>query len=143
MPNKHLTAIERFAWAFLQTLWVGGIWISLLIIFPAIGQTILAPILVHDVVAQVEPRIIIVVLVCAFSQLCLFLKVSNCQALFKTSMGLGLVIILFFSIIFLIMYYLGFLDYRLRSVLYIIIALMGLFFTCLLPPWLQKHRELE
>ncbi len=143
MSNKHLTPIERFTGAFLQSLWVGGIWISLLVIFPALGQTILAPILVHDVVAHVEPRVVFVILICVICQLFLFLKINSYRMLFNSAMGIGLILVFLLSGIFLVLDYLHLFGYRLRGMLYIMLALLGLFLTFHLPPWLQKQIETD
>lgn len=131
--------MERFTWAFLHSLWVGGIWISLLVIFPSLGQTILAPILVYDVVAHVEPRMVFVIFLCVACQLLLFIKINSMAALLKSAMGIGLTLVFLFAAGFLVLHYLHMLDYRLRGMLYLIIAMLGFLLTFLLPPWLQKQ----
>lgn len=138
MSNKYLTPTERFAWVFLQSLWVGGVWISLLIIFPAIGKTLLSPILVYDVIAQIESKVIATVAVCVSLQLFMFCRVSTYKQLYKTLMGIGMIIVLVLSVTFLTMHHFHLFDYKLRGMLFIVIALLGLFFTFLFPPWLHK-----
>ncbi|MFD1261549.1 hypothetical protein [Entomomonas asaccharolytica] len=142
MSNKRLNSVERFAWAFLQSLWVGGIWITLLVIFPTINQSVLAPILAYNVIAELEPRIVLIILVCVVLQLYLFIKTSGFNSLFKSSIGLTILAVLLSAIVFLGVNNIGLLGYKLRGFLYFAIALLGLFLMFHLPPWLQKQREL-
>lgn len=139
MSNRYLTPTERFAWVFLQSLWVGGVWISLLIIFPAIGKTFLSPILVYDVIAQIEFKVIAAVAVCVSLQLFMFFRVSTYKQLYKSLIGIGMIIVLVLSVIFLTMHHFHLFDYKLQGMLFIAIALLGLFFTLLVPPWLHKQ----
>lgn len=142
MSNKRLNSVERFAWAFLQSLWVGGIWITLLVIFPTLNKSILAPILAYNVIAELEPRIVLIILVCVILQLYLFIKTSDFGSLFKSSIGLAILAVLLAAIVFLGVNSLGLLGYKLRGFLYFVIALLGLFLMFHLPPWLQKQREI-
>lgn len=140
MSSKRLNSVERFAWALLQSFWVGGIWLTLLIIFPSIGKSLSAPILIYGVIADLEPQIIIFVMVCTVLQLGLFFKISGFTCLFKQLIGSGLLAVLLVTIIFLVLHYFGMLSYKMRGFLYIVTAFLGLFLTFLLPPWLSKQR---
>ena len=139
--KKRLNSVERFSWALLQSFWVGGIWLTLLIVFPTIGKSLSAPILAYGVIADLEPRIITFIVVCTFLQLGLFLKVSGIRLLFKSSVGIGLLAVFLVTTTFLALNYLGLLNYKGRGFLYMITAFLGLFLTFFLPPWLQKQRE--
>lgn len=141
--KKGLNSVERFAWAFLQSLWVGGIWLTLLIVFPTLNKSILAPILAYSVVAELEPRIVLLALVCAFLQLCLLIKITGFNTLFKTTTGCTIAIVLLLSIVFLIMDNIELLDYKIRGSLYLTIALLGLFLMFQLPPWLKKQTKIN
>lgn len=139
--KKRLNSVERFSWALLQSFWVGGIWSTLLIVFPTIGKSLFTPILAQGVIADLEPRIITFIVVCTTLQLGLFFKVVGFRPLFENPVGLGLLLVFMISVTFLILNYLGLLNYKGRGYLYIITAFLGLFLTFLLPPWLQKQRN--
>lgn len=141
--KKGLNSVERFAWAFLQSLWVGGIWVTLLIIFPTLNKSILAPLLAYSVIAELEPRIILLALVCIFLQLCLFFKAAGFSAVYKIAIGRTMALVLLLSGAFLIINSAELLDYKIRGLLYLAIALLGLLLMLQMPPWLQKQRETQ
>lgn len=138
MSNKSLNTVERFSWALLQSFWVGGIWLTLLIVFPSIGKSLYTPILAHGVIADLESRVIAFIAACTILQFGLFLKVSGLRSLCKSLIGLGLLTVLIIVCVFLVLNYLGLLNYKVRGFLYILTAFFGLFLTFLAPPWLQK-----
>lgn len=137
-----LNHIERFSWVLLQSLWVGGIWISILVVYPALNKSLLAPILVYGVIAELGPKIILATVVCSLLQLILFVKGAGLVALIKTPIGQSLLLVLLAGLIFLLLHTQQMLGYRVHAFLYVAIGLFGVFLMFHLPPWLQKQREM-
>jgi len=136
-----LNHIERFGWVLLQSLWVGGIWISILVIYPALNKSLLAPILVYGLIAELGPKIILATVVCSLLQLLLFIKGAGVIALLKSPIGQSLLLVVGAGLVFLLLHHSQLLGLRMHAFLYVSIGLFGVFLMFHLPPWLQKQRE--
>lgn len=141
MSNKALSHIERFAWVLIQSLWVGGMWLTLLIIFPALDKSVLAPILAYNVIIELAPRVILVAAICIFIQLILYIRITRFTLFFKDGTGTILLTALVLSVLFLVLHYLKLASYQVQTYLYVVISILGVFIMFRLPPWLQKQRE--
>lgn len=140
--GRGLSSVERFTWVLLQSLWVGGIWVTLLVVFPALGKSVLAPILVYEIITGLEPRLIILILICTFVQLVLFIKTSGFILLFKNVTGVGITLAFLVSVVFLISSKMQLFGYHTRGSLLFFIAFLGIIVMFYLPPWLQHQREI-
>lgn len=138
-----LNHIERFSWLLLQSLWVGGIWISILVIYPALNQSLLAPILVYGIVVELGSKVIFATIVCSLLQVLLLVKGAGLFALIKTAIGQGLLIVVTVSVGFLLLHNQQLLDYKSSAFIYITIGLFGVFLMFHLPPWFHRQREVH
>lgn len=120
------TLLQRLA-LLLQTLWVGGLWVMVLVVMPGLFKTALAPILSEAVVSDLAPRIVIVATVSVLLQCVLMARLYFLAGLLRSTAGQFALLSLLFGAAYLGVHYQAPAALKVLSFCYFGMSVCGLF----------------
>lgn len=138
---KPLAPTERFACLLLLTIWVGGMWLSILVIFPSLKYTLLASILIFDVINVLAERIVLASIVCSVLLLFFYIKATHYKQLKLNSLAGVLALSICLELLFIGADTFYTLNVSMMIYSYTAIAAMGLFALLQFVPWLYEQQK--
>lgn len=139
--SKTLTPFECFICLLLLTIWVGGMWLSILVIFPSLKYTLLASILIYDVITVLAERIVMAIMICTVILLAFYMKAIHYKQFIKSPLTITLLLAICIELFFLCSGTLYMLSASMMVYTYAAIAAIGLFSMVQLIPWLSEQQN--